>query len=45
MVSAVNKKGARVSIHVPLAEHDRVRPGQCENEIVSIHVPLAEHDP
>jgi len=34
----------RVSIHVPLAEHDAVsRPGSLRSR-VSIHVPLAEHD-
>ena len=33
-----------VSIHVPLAEHDRKRTGFVYRSIVSIHVPLAEHD-
>ena len=33
-----------VSIHVPLAEHDRLRSPSGGGEGVSIHVPLAEHD-
>ena len=33
-----------VSIHVPLAEHDRGRGSLGNPLIVSIHVPLAEHD-
>ena len=33
-----------VSIHVPLAEHDRGRARYGQHKIVSIHVPLAEHD-
>ena len=35
----------RVSIHVPLAEHDDPAAAPAEDEDVSIHVPLAEHDP
>ena len=34
----------RVSIHVPLAEHDRQLSGKTPKHRVSIHVPLAEHD-
>ena len=34
----------RVSIHVPLAEHDRGAGASHRNNFVSIHVPLAEHD-
>ena len=33
-----------VSIHVPLAEHDKDSTGVKPAEGVSIHVPLAEHD-
>ena len=33
-----------VSIHVPLAEHDRKQRASCGLFLVSIHVPLAEHD-
>ena len=33
-----------VSIHVPLAEHDRRMPLDRVPLLVSIHVPLAEHD-
>ena len=33
-----------VSIHVPLAEHDKVMPLSLRSASVSIHVPLAEHD-
>ena len=33
-----------VSIHVPLAEHDRAKLLQRLAVVVSIHVPLAEHD-
>ena len=33
-----------VSIHVPLAEHDRFAEHMARWMIVSIHVPLAEHD-
>ena len=35
---------AFVSIHVPLAEHDGVKPQKAAARAVSIHVPLAEHD-
>ena len=34
-----------VSIHVPLAEHDKVLHLIHPRDVVSIHVPLAEHDP
>ena len=34
----------RVSIHVPLAEHDRNLDRKTGLLDVSIHVPLAEHD-
>ena len=34
-----------VSIHVPLAEHDRTKRLTLPVLVVSIHVPLAEHDP
>ena len=36
--------GNGVSIHVPLAEHDRVPQPLTALREVSIHVPLAEHD-
>ena len=35
---------SHVSIHVPLAEHDRFRHNSSSSQEVSIHVPLAEHD-
>ena len=34
-----------VSIHVPLAEHDKAGSVAIMRVTVSIHVPLAEHDP
>ena len=34
----------RVSIHVPLAEHDQAAEAAKQARQVSIHVPLAEHD-
>jgi len=40
----LTEKNLRVSIHVPLAEHDVKRPSSSVDVQVSIHVPLAEHD-
>ena len=39
-----NEEYTLVSIHVPLAEHDKGRRAIPPEQRVSIHVPLAEHD-